>query len=246
MRANLIFGVTSGAIRCDGEGLPDRLQAGDLLWVSAGIAHRFRHENRSGELEIYHFNAALTRRRRALGFPEGVLHASGQAAAVAELGQLRERYLAGHPWWQAQTQAWLVWTYLRLAERMAASAGPSLEPAQLAHVEAWADSRIALQPTPRQLAQACGLSPGWFSRAFRGATGLSPRSWLLRRRILAAAARLEQDDAPIAAIADHLGYSDPYLFSRQFRAQMGCSPLVFRRQFGLTRSNDSRPANREP
>jgi AraC-like DNA-binding protein len=233
LTAHLVFGVSSGTVRCEGEGLPQRLQAGDLLWLSTGVVHRLRRESPAGELKVYHFNTALIRRGRSLRFPEGVLHATGQSAAVAELGQLRQRCLAAHPWWQVQVQAWLAWTYLRLAERVVAAAGPCLGSAQLARVEAWADARVALQPTPRELARVCGLSPAWFSRAFRGATGLSPRAWLLRRRILAAASRLEQDDAPIATVAERLGYGDPYLFSRQFRAVMGCSPLAFRRQLGL-------------
>jgi AraC-like DNA-binding protein len=85
------------------------------------------------------------------------------------------------------------------------------------------------QLDPAGLARACGLSHGWFTRAFRAAAGRAPRRWLVEERVRLAAQRMADSPAPAWTVARQLGWRDPRLFGRQFRAVMGAPPGRWRR-----------------
>lgn len=76
------------------------------------------------------------------------------------------------------------------------------------------------------MAAELGYSPGHFRRRFRRAMGMSPAEYQLRERMTRAAALLRNHG--VQGAAAELGYSDPFVFSRQFKAQVGVPPKVFR------------------
>lgn len=80
------------------------------------------------------------------------------------------------------------------------------------------------------LARLCGLSAPHFFRCFKRATGSSPIAWLRRERINQAKRHLIETADPLADIAERVGYSDPFYFSRDFKHMTGHSPSEFRRQ----------------
>ncbi len=67
-----------------------------------------------------------------------------------------------------------------------------------------------------------GLSATAFRRRFRAATGMSPRRWLIHRRMRCAAELLP--GRSVDQVAHELGYADPSLFRRQFHEVMGIAP----------------------
>jgi AraC-like DNA-binding protein len=82
------------------------------------------------------------------------------------------------------------------------------------------------------LAAEAGLSPAQLHRLFRAETGLSPMEWLRRERITAAKALLLDPDLTVQAVAEAVGYPDPFHFSRDFRRLAGRSPRGFRASGG--------------
>lgn len=84
------------------------------------------------------------------------------------------------------------------------------------------------------VARSLGLSPGRFTQLFREVHGVPPRAWLSRCRMERARRLLAESDASIQQIAEDLGYSDLFFFSRHFKRHVGLSPLVWRRSL-LTR-----------
>lgn len=90
-------------------------------------------------------------------------------------------------------------------------------------------------------ADRCGLSRTHFTRLFTRATGQSPGHYIIDRRIQRAKSLLETTPMRISEIADALGYSDVYFFSRQFSTKSGVSPSSWRNQ-----SNSHFPENRGP
>ena len=80
----------------------------------------------------------------------------------------------------------------------------------------------------RRLAAAVGLSAAHLSRSFRAATGSPPRLWLMQVRIRQACRLLGDDRLSMAEMAQRLGFSDQYHFSRSFRRCMGVSPSAWR------------------
>lgn len=82
--------------------------------------------------------------------------------------------------------------------------------------------------TARTLAASVGLSPDYFTRIFSRTFGVAPKSWILQQRIRHAALLLTESSLSVSEIADRLGFSNPYLFSRQFRKIIGVSPRAYR------------------
>ncbi|AWW43134.1 hypothetical protein DN051_41715 (plasmid) [Streptomyces cadmiisoli] len=95
-------------------------------------------------------------------------------------------------------------------------------------IEDYVDTTIAERPRVSDLARVAGLSPDYFTRVFRRTFGMPPREWIVRRRIQRAALLLDQADRSVAQVAAALGYTDSFLFSRQFKAVMGVAPQNYR------------------
>ncbi len=79
------------------------------------------------------------------------------------------------------------------------------------------------------IAEACGLSRGYFTRAFRRSTGLPPHSWLNKARIERAMSLLRQRRQSLSAIALECGFVDQSHFTRVFTRRVGLSPGAWRR-----------------
>ncbi|MHB1485169.1 MAG: helix-turn-helix domain-containing protein [Saccharofermentanales bacterium] len=72
------------------------------------------------------------------------------------------------------------------------------------------------------------LSQGYFTRAFRDETGMSPMSFLIQVRINHACRLLEQNDTKVSGIAHQVGFASPQRFNAAFRKQMGLTPMEYR------------------
>ncbi len=83
--------------------------------------------------------------------------------------------------------------------------------------------------TVERLARAVGLSRAAFARRFAAISGRSPLRYLTELRLALAATRLEQADESLAEIAQHVGYTSEFSFSRAFKRQYGVAPGLFRR-----------------
>ena len=77
--------------------------------------------------------------------------------------------------------------------------------------------------THRSLAERAHLSPSRFQVLFREATGLPVRNYLLWRRLLEAAARLQRGE-PVTDTAHATGFADAAHLSRSFRRIIGAVP----------------------
>jgi AraC-like DNA-binding protein len=82
--------------------------------------------------------------------------------------------------------------------------------------------------TVPSLARLAGLSPTHFSRVFKSSFGTSPIDWLRRERISQAKRRLADTADDIKEIAEQVGYSDRYFFSKDFKKHTGFTPTQFR------------------
>jgi AraC-like DNA-binding protein len=78
------------------------------------------------------------------------------------------------------------------------------------------------------LAREQGVSLSTLRRRFRKAMGIPLHDYVLRMRAARARNLLAETDLPLKAIADKLGYSDVFFFSRQFKKFVGVNPGVYR------------------
>ena len=100
---------------------------------------------------------------------------------------------------------------------------------QVRTVEKVALARLDLGLAITELAAACRLSRGYFSRAFKATFGESPHRWRHRKRIEHACRRLADSNDPIAGIAMDCGFNDQAHFTRAFKALVGTTPHLYRK-----------------
>jgi AraC family transcriptional regulator len=95
----------------------------------------------------------------------------------------------------------------------------------IAHVEANFARRIRVA----ELAELLGLSMSHFSRAFKGAFGVAPHTYVLRRRIEVAQGLMLTTCEPLSSIALTCGMCDQAHFTHSFHRIVGETPGSWRR-----------------
>jgi AraC-like DNA-binding protein len=78
------------------------------------------------------------------------------------------------------------------------------------------------------LAAVAGLSRYHFAKKFKTVTGTSPMRYFNELKIKLACRQLDTSTATVRAIAQSLGFDDPYYFSRLFKKVMGVAPSDYR------------------
>jgi AraC family transcriptional regulator len=105
-----------------------------------------------------------------------------------------------------------------------------LAPWQLRRVDAYIDSHLSGDPSLADLAKECGLSSGYFARAFGVSAGMSPHRWLMKRRVERAKELLLAGTLGLAEIAAVCGFFDQSHLNRIFARFEGCAPGKWRKQ----------------
>lgn len=82
----------------------------------------------------------------------------------------------------------------------------------------------------RQFAQSAGLSVSHFSATFRERTGYAPIEYFNQLKIQKACQYLQFSPMTIKEMAEQLGISDQYYFSRMFSRLMGLPPIEYRKR----------------
>ncbi len=83
------------------------------------------------------------------------------------------------------------------------------------------------------------ISTSWFIRNFRLYTGITPKQFIMRKRIYNAEALLQNPQYNINEIARIVGYENPLYFSRIFQKLKGLSPSEYRKKH-ITKSREYR------
>ena len=104
-----------------------------------------------------------------------------------------------------------------------------LAPWQLRRAYEFIDANLGSDPSISEVADQCGLSSSYFSRAFKRESGFSPHRWLMKRRVERAEELLHEPSLQLAEIAHICGFVDQSHFARAFSKSEGCSPGRWRR-----------------
>jgi AraC-like DNA-binding protein len=88
---------------------------------------------------------------------------------------------------------------------------------------------LAHDPSIAEIAHECGLSSGYFARAFKRSTGVPPYQWLTKMRVGRAKDLLKDPRCELADIAQLCGFVDQSHFTRVFSRSEGYSPGRWRR-----------------
>jgi len=81
-----------------------------------------------------------------------------------------------------------------------------------------------------ELAELVGLSPSYFSHAFKAATGIPPHQWQTDARLKRAQRFLLGSEMSLSEVASATGFYDQAHFTRVFRQRLGIPPAAWRRE----------------
>ena len=98
-------------------------------------------------------------------------------------------------------------------------------------------SDLASSRTVADAARAAGMSESRMRELFVRATGMSPKKYQMRARLVRAGKLLRETGLSVSEIAEQTGFESIFAFSRRFSKLLGCSPRVYRRQKRMNRKD---------
>ena len=87
--------------------------------------------------------------------------------------------------------------------------------------------------TLEEMAEACGMSPSYFSRRFKEITGQTPFEYLLAYRVEVACEMLLEGSENVTEICYKCGFNDLSYFINVFKKHMGISPKNYAMNYRL-------------
>jgi AraC-like DNA-binding protein/quercetin dioxygenase-like cupin family protein len=210
-----------------------QLHPGMLMWLAPGVEHQLGLAEGSEHITLYHTRFCVRRKSTDL-YMEPKVNILLQAHELQwEMDQIVKELSDQQPHTAVRCRALLASLSvhaLRLHDQVNRS-GSSITPYQRARLMEYVRQNLTHWPRPSDLAKVIGLSDGYFARVFRQSFGQSPRQWLVEQRIHEAARLLAESNLNINQIAEHLGYRDVFLFSRQFKQVTNRTPTRYRQMF---------------
>lgn len=98
------------------------------------------------------------------------------------------------------------------------------EVSSLHYVKIYIDNYYMTDVTVAFLADMAGFSPDYFRKLFIREYGITPKEYLLQRRLSEADSLLKSSELPVSAVATQVGFTDVSQFSRFYKERRGVSP----------------------
>lgn len=95
-------------------------------------------------------------------------------------------------------------------------------------VERMDRSFVDRELTVASLSALCGMSEVYFRKIFFHKFGISPKEYLIRKRMEYAKQLLSSGQFEVFDVAEQCGYAEPCHFSREFKKRVGVSPTEYR------------------
>lgn len=113
------------------------------------------------------------------------------------------------------------------------SAGHSRITNQYRTVLTYINTHLHEKITVGELAALQGMHVDYFSRQFQAVLGVRPVDYIINKRMERAQILMTTSSLTLQAIAEQVGISDIYYFSRLFKRRFGMPPARYRKQTGL-------------
>ncbi len=208
----------------------------DLVFIPENVLHSAEHmPERQFRVSAVHFTARLFEVvdvLSLLGYPVHVPAMKQVQRSIEELLRLSSCQPIG---WRKRGAALVTELILRIAQERPDLLSPMVLPLAvksfklLNPVLQFVENHLSDSLSVKQMAQLVMFSSRHLRRLFHQTIGMSPKQWLLERRLQRAATLLTQTDLPVKTIAAECGFNDLSHFNRAFRQRFGQSPTQYRR-----------------
>lgn len=105
-----------------------------------------------------------------------------------------------------------------------------MTPQRLRLIDELIEVRLDAKVTVQDLADAVGLSTGFFSRAFKAAVGKAPHDYIVDRRVSRARSLLDETKLDLTTVAHASGFASHAHMTTTFRGRLGITPAALRRR----------------
>ncbi len=235
----------SAELRVNG-GAWDTMVRGSCCWLRPGESFEFRVTGFERlEMGFVHFDCATPEGRilKAEEVQAEALRCEATDPHLFEFGirrlfylhhRLRDGKKGAAKWVEAQmshlTRTLLdEYAYLLAELRHGVSNGLDARHLQVTTAAtAWIYQHPDLNCSMEELAARFGYNARYFCRIFQQQTGRTPRQVVIQAKIDHAKQLLAQSAMNVGEIAESLGYTNIYYFSRQFTKEVGLSPTDYR------------------
>jgi len=106
--------------------------------------------------------------------------------------------------------------------------GGGLPACKLRRVIEYINDNLAEDLTLAELADVAGMSPHYFSRAFKHSTGTPPHRYVTNCRVERAKRLLADDELPLVEVGFSVGFQNQSHFTTLFHKLTGVTPKAFR------------------
>lgn len=223
-----------------------RLTGPAVLLTRPGERHEYRFDDKQPTRHLFvHFEPAMPHIRQRFSsmdarFP--VVHLLDSHTLVPGLFRQMFVYFHTRPArWRLMAEMLLL-TALEETEAASDTAsrkrGGSPVPPQIAQAAGWIERHPAERLDVNELARKAGWSHEHFTRTFQRHVGLSPKQYMMKRRMEHAAQLLLQSHDPVRSIAREVGVADEYYFYRLFRRWIGMTATQYRSKYADPRLLD--------
>jgi AraC-like DNA-binding protein len=111
------------------------------------------------------------------------------------------------------------------------SFSPRLRTSRFHNIEntlSYLEANVSAKLTLEEMAEHADLSISHFAATFKQQMGFSPIGYFIQLKMQYACSQLTFSNKTIQQIANEVGYTDPYYFSRLFKKVIGLSPQHYR------------------
>lgn len=199
--------------------------ASDLIYIPPGIAHEGLSDLQwSEEMVVVHFTMPTS-----YHFRHFIKMKCSNDAFSLLFRQIAAEYINRNEYYQQLINHYLANIILMLKRdfMMIADMKKDITSWSIRYMHDHISEKISIE----ELAASVHMSESSFSKFFSRKMGTSPLHYFNLLKIDLAKQHLVNRNQPINEIAEKLGYTDPFYFSRIFRKVVGISPRQFRKNY---------------